>query len=128
MQIRNQQMCSGNALPWIVQVRQILKPRRNSTSKMIYSHLHSKHTSLKRLPVIIDANASAKPAVEALMLGVTRHIIPITAMMTEESKLKRTESQRLTTQGGESTNIQRTDLTGHTSPQPVDRVGILQSS
>jgi hypothetical protein len=74
---------------------------------MVHSHLHSKHTRFKRLPVIIDANASANPAVEALMLGVTRHTIPVTPTTIEESRLKRTESQRFTTNGGESTKIQK---------------------
>ena len=64
---------------------------------MVHSPLHSKHTRPKRLLVIIDANASANPAVEALTLGVTRHTIPVTPTITEESRLKRTESQRFTT-------------------------------
>ena len=55
----------------------------------------------------MDANASANPAVEALMVGVMRHTKPVTPTTTEESILKRTESQRCTTNGGGSTNIQK---------------------
>ena len=60
----------------------------------------------KRSLLIVEANASANPAVEALMLGVTKHTKPVTPMITAESKLKRTESQRFTTNDGESTDIQ----------------------
>jgi hypothetical protein len=61
----------------------------------------------KRLEVMIEANASANPAVEALMLGVTRQTKAVTPTTTAESRLKRTESQRLTTNDGELTNIQK---------------------
>ena len=56
--------------------------------------------------MIVEANASANPAVEALMLGVTRHTKPVTPTTTAESRLKRTESQRFTMNDGESTDIQ----------------------
>ena len=67
---------------------------------MVHSHLHSKHTINKRSFVIVEANASAKPAVAALMLGVTRHTKPVIPTTTAESRLKRTESQRFTTNDG----------------------------
>jgi len=73
---------------------------------MVHSHIQSKHTMNKRSPVIDEANASANPAVEALMLGVTRHTKPVTPTTAEESRLKRTESQRFTTNDDESTDIQ----------------------
>ena len=56
--------------------------------------------------MIDEANASVNPAVEALMLGVTKHTKPVTPITTAESKLKRTESQRFTMNGGESKDIQ----------------------
>ena len=77
--------------------------------------------------VIVEANASVNPAVEALMLGVTRHTKPVTPMTAAESKLKRTESQRFTTNDSESTEYSRTDFAGHTSPHPVVRVSVLPS-
>jgi len=55
--------------------------------------------------VTVEANASANPAVEALMLGVRRHNKPVTPMITAESRLKRVESQRFTINGGESTDV-----------------------
>ena len=73
---------------------------------MVHSHLHLKHTMNKRSLVIVEANASANPAVEALMLGVTRHTKPVTPTTTAESRLKRTESQRFTTDDGELIDIQ----------------------
>ena len=73
---------------------------------MVHSHLHSKHTMNKRSLVIVEANASANPAVAALMLGVTRHTKPVTPTTAAESRLKRIESQRFTTNDGESTDIQ----------------------
>jgi hypothetical protein len=48
--------------------------------------------------VIVDANAKAKPAREALMLGVTRHARPAAPTMAEERRLNRMDNQRLTTQ------------------------------
>ena len=60
----------------------------------------------KRSLVIVEANASVKPAVEALMLGVTRQTKPVTPTTAAESKLKRTEIQRFTTNDGESADIQ----------------------
>jgi hypothetical protein len=60
----------------------------------------------KRSWVIVEANASVKPAMEALMLGLTRHTKPVTPTTAAESKLKRTESQRFTTNDGESTDSQ----------------------
>ena len=50
--------------------------------------------------MIVEANASAKPAVGALMLGVTRHTKLVTPTTAAESRLKRTESQRFTTNEG----------------------------
>ena len=73
---------------------------------MVHGHLHSKHTMNKRSLVIVEAKARANPAVEALTLGVMRHTKPVTPTTPEESRLKRTESQRFTTNDGESTNIQ----------------------
>jgi len=81
----------------------------------------------KRSLVIVEANASANPAVEAVMLGVTRQTKPVNPMTAAESKLKRTESQRFTTNDRESTEYSRTDLAGHTSPHPVVRVSVLSS-
>ena len=94
-------MSGGNVIPWIVQVRQIFSPRSNSLkwSTAIYIQ---KHTKDKISYVIDEANASVNPAVEALMLGVTKHTKPVTPITTAESKLKRTESQRFTMNGGES--------------------------
>jgi hypothetical protein len=60
----------------------------------------------KRSLVIVEANASANPAVEALMPGVRRHTKPAAPMAKAESRLKRTESQRFTTNGGELTDTQ----------------------
>jgi hypothetical protein len=76
------------------------------TLKMIQSHLHLKHTMNKRLLVIVGANASVNPAVEALILGVTRHTKPVTPQTAAESKVKRAESQQFTKNNGESANIQ----------------------
>ena len=59
----------------------------------------------KRSLVIVEANARANPAVEALILGVRRHTKPATPMATAESRLKRTESQRFTMNDEESTHI-----------------------
>ena len=59
--------------------------------------------------VIVEANASANPAVEALILGVTRHTKPVTPMIAAESKLKRTASQRFATNGDQQ-NIQENIL------------------
>ena len=56
--------------------------------------------------MIVEAKASVNPAVEALMLGVTKHTKPVTPMTTPESKLKRTESQRFTANDRELTDIQ----------------------
>jgi hypothetical protein len=81
----------------------------------------------KRSLVIVEANASVNPAVEALILGVTRHTKPVTPTTAAESKLKRTESQRFTRNDGESTEYSRTDLAGHTSPHPIIRVSVLPS-
>ena len=86
-----------------------------------------KHTMNKRSLVIVEANASANPAVEALMLGVTRHTKPVTPTTTAESRLKRTESQRFTTNDGLVSRYSRIDLAGHTSPHPVVRVSVLPS-
>jgi len=74
---------------------------------------------------MVEANASANPAVEALMLGVTRHTKPVTPTTAAESRLKRTESQRFTTNDGESTDTQ--EQIRHTSPHPVVRVSVLHS-
>lgn len=49
-----------------------------------------------RSPVIVDANARAKPAMEALILGVMRHTNAVAPTIPADSRLKRTESQRLT--------------------------------
>jgi hypothetical protein len=46
--------------------------------------------------VMVAANAKAKPAREALMLGVMRHARPVAAVMIEEMKLSRMDSHRLT--------------------------------
>ena len=73
---------------------------------MVHNHLHLKHTMNKRSLVIVEANASANPAVEALMLGVTRHTKQVTPTTPTESRLTRTESQRFTMNDGESTDIQ----------------------
>ena len=110
------------------QVRQIFWPRSNSALKKVHSH--SKHTMNKRSLVIIDANARANPAVEALMFGVTRYTKLVAPTKAAESRLKRIESHRFTTTDGESTAINsylRTDLPDHTSPHPVVRVGVLPS-
>ena len=94
---------------------------------MVPSYHQSKHTMNKRSLVIVEANASANPALAALILGVTRQTKPVTPTATAESRLKRTESQRFTTNSGEkSIDIHsRADLTGHTSPHPIVRVSIL---
>ena len=68
---------------------------------MAQNHLHPKHTKNKRSWVIVEANASVNPAVEALMLGVMRHTKAVTPTTTAESNLKRTASQRFTTYDGE---------------------------
>ena len=47
--------------------------------------------------MIIEANESVNPAVEALMVGVTRHNRPVTPMTAVESILMRIDSQRFTT-------------------------------
>ena len=68
---------------------------------MVQTHLpFTKHTMNKRSLVIVEANASVNPAVEALMLGVTRHTKPVTPTTAAESKLKRTASQRFTMNDG----------------------------
>ena len=59
----------------------------------------------KRSLFIVEANASANPAVEALMLGVTRHTKPVIPMTEAESIWMRTVSQRFTTNDSESTDI-----------------------
>ena len=60
------------------------------------------------------------------MPGVTRQTKPVTPTTTEESKLKRTASQRFTMSDGKSTQYKKTaDLAGHTSPHPITRVSIL---
>ena len=64
----------------------------------------------KRSLVIVEANASVKPAVEALMLGVTRQTKPVTPTTAAESKLKRTESQRFTTNDRKSTEYSKKDF------------------
>ena len=77
---------------------------------MVNSHLHLEHTINKKSLVIVEANASANPAVEALILGVTRHTKPVTPMIAAESKLKRTASQRFATNNGDQQNIQENIL------------------
>ena len=95
---------------------------------MIQSHFHLKHPTKKISSAIVDANVSANPAVEALIPGVTRQTKPVTPTTTEESKLKRTASQRFTMNDGKSTQYSRTaDLAGHTSPHPITGVSILPS-
>jgi len=49
-----------------------------------------------RSPVILDAKARAKPAIDALMLGVMRQAKPVAPTTPAERRLKRTDSQRLT--------------------------------
>jgi len=49
-----------------------------------------------RSPVIVEANARAKPAKEAVILGVTRHTNPVAPTIAADTKLNRTESHRLT--------------------------------
>jgi hypothetical protein len=49
-----------------------------------------------RSPVIVEANANANPAIDALILGVTRQTSPVAPTTPAESKLKRTESHRFT--------------------------------
>ena len=59
----------------------------------------------ERSLVIVEANASAKPAVGALMLGVLRHTKPVIPTTAADSRWTRTESQRFTTNNDLSTNI-----------------------
>ena len=54
----------------------------------------------ERSLVIVEANASANPAVEALMVGVTRHNKPVIPTTAAESRWMRTESQRFTANDG----------------------------
>jgi hypothetical protein len=53
-------------------------------------------TMKRRSPVMVEANAKANPAMEALMLGVMRQTSPVAPTIPAESRLKRTESQRFT--------------------------------
>jgi hypothetical protein len=46
--------------------------------------------------VIVDANASAKPADDAVMLGVTKETRAVAPTIPEDSKLKRTDNHRFT--------------------------------
>lgn len=53
-------------------------------------------TMNKRSFVMVEAKASANPAKEALILGVTRHATPAAPMMPAERRLNRIDNQRLT--------------------------------
>jgi len=53
-------------------------------------------TMKSRSLVIVEANANAKPAVDALILGVIRQTSPVAPTTAAESKLKRTDSHRFT--------------------------------
>ena len=77
--------------------------------------------------MIVEANASVNPAVEALMLGVTRHTKAVTPTTAAESKLKRTSSQRFTTNDGKSAQYPRIDMAGLASPHPIVGVSVLPS-
>lgn len=48
--------------------------------------------------VIVEAKARAKPANDALIWGLKTAINPAIAMMQQEIRLKRTDSQRLTSE------------------------------
>ncbi len=47
--------------------------------------------------MIVEENASANPAMDAVILGVIKQTRPVAPTIPAESKLKRTESQRFTT-------------------------------
>jgi hypothetical protein len=53
-------------------------------------------TMKSKSPVIVEANANAKPAIEALILGVIKQTSPVAPTTPAESRLKRTESHRFT--------------------------------
>jgi hypothetical protein len=50
----------------------------------------------RRSDVIVEANARAKPAKDAVILGVTRHTSPVAPTTAADTKLNRMESHRLT--------------------------------
>ena len=58
-----------------------------------------KYTMNNRSLVMVDANAKAKPANEALMVGVMRHAAAAAPRIAAERRLKRIESHRLTEYG-----------------------------
>jgi hypothetical protein len=58
-------------------------------------------TMKSRSLVRVEANANAKPAVDALILGVIRQTSPVAPTTAAESKLKRTESHRFTGSKGQ---------------------------
>lgn len=53
-------------------------------------------TMNNKSPVIVEANARAKPAKDADMLGVTRHTNPVAPTIAADTRLNRTDSHRLT--------------------------------
>lgn len=50
-------------------------------------------------PEIVEANARAKPAKEADILGVTRHTNPVAPTIAADTRLNRAESHRFTVKG-----------------------------
>lgn len=74
--------------------------------------------------MIVEANASANPAVDALILGVIKQTRPVAPTIPAESKLKRTESQRFTNAEYKQW-YQCKDWGCFTSPHPVVRIRVL---
>jgi len=80
--------------PLIVPDQQIVEP-----DFFLHSRNSNKITLLtmkSKSPVIVEANARAKPAKDAVILGVTRHTNPVAPTIAADTRLNRTESHRLT--------------------------------
>ncbi len=120
-QICNKQKKTG--WPWTAQVLQIFAPE--------WCHIQQQHcfnqaarTIKRRSPVIVEENASANPAMDAVILGVIKQTRPVAPTIPAESKLKRTESQRFTT--AKDKQWRRCKNRGcFTSPHPVVRIRVL---
>lgn len=73
---------------------------------------------------MVEAKAKAKPAIEALMVGVMRQTKAVDPTIPADKRLKRTDNQRLTAARLRIT--QQRKMPSLTSPHPVIRIGVLK--
>ena len=98
----------------------------NAFQRIDQSITQALHTRNTTLFVTVDANASAKPAVEAEIEGETTTTSPVTPTTTADRRLNRADNQRFTERCCQ--DFETWSLSAHwlTSPHPVVRVRVLQ--